>query len=110
MNLLKRDFPQLKVVKLEQNYRSSAAILRAANHVISHNSHVFDKRLWTDRGEGDALRVLSTKNEKHEAEQVLSELISHKFQHQNKHDDYIPHGPKRHDGTGQMVDFRAIKG
>jgi len=86
--LLKTDYPQLHVVKLEQNYRSSGYILAAANKLISHNEHVFEKRLWSDKGTGAPLRVLNTADDKHEAEQVVSELISHKFQHQNDNGDY----------------------
>ncbi len=86
--LLKKDYPRLHVVKLEQNYRSSGYILAAANQLISNNEHVFEKRLWSDKGTGAPLRVLSTADDKHEAEQVVSELISHKFQHQNDNGDY----------------------
>ncbi|MDM8545238.1 DNA helicase Rep [Candidatus Venteria ishoeyi] len=88
LHLLKQDFPGLKVVKLEQNYRSSKRILKAANTLIRNNPHVFEKALWSDKGLGDQLRVLSTQDEVHEAEQVVSELISHRFQHQNKYQDY----------------------
>ncbi|MFK7892625.1 MAG: UvrD-helicase domain-containing protein, partial [Granulosicoccus sp.] len=67
---LKADYPNLKVIKLEQNYRSSQRILRCANAVISHNPHVFEKRLWSDLGLGDPLRVSVCKHTKDEAEWV----------------------------------------
>ena len=71
---LKEDFPRLKVVKLEQNYRSSARILKAANRLIANNPHVFEKRLWSELGPGEPLRVMSCKNETHEVEKVVSEI------------------------------------
>ncbi|MES9970183.1 MAG: DNA helicase Rep [Candidatus Thiodiazotropha sp.] len=76
---LQSDFRQLKLIKLEQNYRSSGRILRSANHLISNNPHVFEKRLWSDLGPGPALRVLECRNEEQEAEKVVSEIIHLKF-------------------------------
>jgi ATP-dependent DNA helicase Rep len=86
--LLQRDFPRLQVIKLEQNYRSSHLILNAANRLIAHNPHIFEKRLWSDKGRGDEIRVLVTRNEIHEVEQVVSELIAHKFHLQTDYADY----------------------
>jgi ATP-dependent DNA helicase Rep len=85
---LKEDFPHLKVVKLEQNYRSSARILGAANQLIANNPHVFDKQLWSELGAGDLLRVLSCKDEEHEAERVATEILHHKFQVRTDYGDY----------------------
>jgi ATP-dependent DNA helicase Rep len=85
---LKEDFPRLKVVKLEQNYRSSGRILKAANTLIANNPHVFEKRLWCDLGPGEPIRVISCKNELHEAEKVISEIIHHKFTSGAAHGDY----------------------
>jgi ATP-dependent DNA helicase Rep len=76
---LQSDFPRLKLIKLEQNYRSSGRILRSANQLISNNPHVFDKRLWSDLGPGPELRVLECRNEEQEAEKVVSEIIHLKF-------------------------------
>ncbi|MGZ8247021.1 DNA helicase Rep, partial [Methylomagnum sp.] len=78
---LQKDFPRLKVIKLEQNYRSTGRILKAANKLIANNPHVFEKRLWSAFGPGDLLRVLHHKNETAEARQVASDLIHHKFRH-----------------------------
>ncbi|NOX77016.1 MAG: UvrD-helicase domain-containing protein, partial [Gammaproteobacteria bacterium] len=86
--LLKDDFPTLKVIKLEQNYRSSGRILKAANQLIGNNPHVFEKRLWSELGYGDPLKVIRARNEEHEAEQVVSRLLAHKFQAGGKHSDY----------------------
>jgi ATP-dependent DNA helicase Rep len=85
---LKTDFPRLKVVKLEQNYRSSNTILNAANTLIANNPHVFEKKLWSDKGSGDQIRVLYCQDEHHEAERVVSQLISHQFQKSAPYSDY----------------------
>jgi len=76
---LREDFPQLQLIKLEQNYRSSARILKAANHLIDHNPHIFEKRLWSELGPGPELRILECRNAEHEAEKVVSEIIHLKF-------------------------------
>lgn len=88
LHQLKDDFPQLTVIKLEQNYRSSGRILRAANRLISHNSHVFAKRLWSALGEGDLLRVLNCRDEHHEADRVVAELMYHQFKYRTAYRDY----------------------
>lgn len=85
---LKEDFPQLTVIKLEQNYRSTGRILKAANALIANNTHVFDKKLWSDLGYGDPLRVIRVRDEEHEAERVVSEIIAHRFKHRTEHRDY----------------------
>ncbi len=85
---LQQDFPQLKVVKLEQNYRSSGRILKAANALIANNPHIFEKALWCDRDYGEPLRVLRARGEEHEAERVVSELLYHKFKHNTDFRDY----------------------
>ncbi|MDP2165761.1 MAG: UvrD-helicase domain-containing protein [Hydrogenophaga sp.] len=73
---LPQDFPELKVIKLEQNYRSTSAILRAANNVIGPNPKLFPKTLWSDLGEGDPVRVVDADNEDHEAERVVARIQS----------------------------------
>jgi len=85
---LKRDFPELRVVKLEQNYRSCGRILKAANAVIANNPHAFEKALWSQRDYGDLLRVFKGRSEEHEAERVVSELLYHKFKHGTAYRDY----------------------
>lgn len=77
---LKEDYPNLRVIKLEQNYRSSQRILRSANAVISHNPHVFEKKLWSDLGLGDPLRVSVCKHTLDEAEWVAAEILTRHFQ------------------------------
>jgi len=86
--MLKEDFPALKLIKLEQNYRSSNRILQSANMLIANNPHVFEKKLWSEMGLGDPLRVIACSNENQEAERVVSEIIVHKFKHRSKNKDY----------------------
>jgi ATP-dependent DNA helicase Rep len=70
------DFPNLKVVKLEQNYRSTGAILRAANNVIGPNPKLFPKTLFSELGEGEPVRIVDADNEQHEAERVVARIQS----------------------------------
>lgn len=86
--LLKEDFPQLNVIKLEQNYRSSGRILKAANILIANNPHVFEKKLFSELHYGDPLRVIEANNEDHEAERVVGELIAHHFINKTEYKDY----------------------
>lgn len=76
---LQQDYPHLKLIKLEQNYRSTGGILHAANQLIAHNPHLFEKKLWSELGQGDQIRVLCCKDELDEAEQAVCDLISHKL-------------------------------
>ena len=70
------DFPQLQLIKLEQNYRSTSAILRAANNVIQPNPKLFPKTLFSELGEGEPVRVVDADNEEHEAERVVARIQS----------------------------------
>ncbi len=69
---LPQDYPTLKVIPLEQNYRSTSAILRAANNVIGLNPKLFAKTLWSDLGEGDPVKLMECDNEEHEAERTVA--------------------------------------
>lgn len=86
--LLSQDFPKLNVIKLEQNYRSSERILKAANILIANNPHVFEKKLFSELGYGAPLKVLTANNEDHEAERVIGELIAHHFINKTEYKDY----------------------
>ncbi len=86
--LLGQDYPKLKLIKLEQNYRSSGRILKCANILIANNPHVYDKALFSELNYGVELRVLQTKNEDHEVERVVGELIGHRFLNKSKYKDY----------------------
>ncbi|MBK4998240.1 DNA helicase Rep [Pseudomonas sp. S31] len=74
--LLKEDYPSLKIVMLEQNYRSTSRILRCANVLIANNPHAFEKELWSEMGVGDEIRVIRCKNEEAEAERVAMEILT----------------------------------
>lgn len=78
---LSHDFPALKVIKLEQNFRSSGRILKAANSLIAHNPHLHEKALWSEREYGEALRVIKARTEEHEAECIVTDLLQRKFTH-----------------------------
>ncbi len=68
------EFPSLKVIALEQNYRSTAHILRAANAVIAKNPKLFEKKLWSELGEGEQVKVIECDGEEHEAERVVARI------------------------------------
>ena len=88
MGLLKQDYPNLRVIKLEQNYRSTSRILRVANHLIANNPHELDKALWSERGLGDPIRVIRCKNEDAESERVATEIITQRLRKQYKFRDF----------------------
>ena len=69
---LPADYPALKVIPLEQNYRSTGHILRAANAVIAHNPKLFEKKLWSAFGDGEPVRVIECDGEEHEAERAVA--------------------------------------
>jgi ATP-dependent DNA helicase Rep len=73
---LPQDFPKLKLIALEQNYRSTGHILRAANHVIAGNPKLFEKKLWSAFGDGEPVRVLECDGEEHEAERAVARIQS----------------------------------
>ena len=85
---LKEDYPTLQVVKLEQNYRSTSRILKAANTLITNNPHPFEKTLWSEMGLGDEIRVIRCRNEDAESERVATEILTHRLKHQTHYRDY----------------------
>nr|MBL8455266.1 UvrD-helicase domain-containing protein [Zoogloeaceae bacterium] len=88
LKLLKQDYPALKVIKLEQNYRSSARILTAANTLIANNEKLFEKRLWSEHGAGEQIVVTGCRDAEHEAESVAMKISTHKFEHRTRFSDY----------------------
>ncbi len=74
MQRLQKDFENIRVIKLEQNYRSTANILNAANAIIARNSERLGKNLWTDGSEGEPIRVYSAYNERDEAEFIVARI------------------------------------
>ena len=85
---LSTDYPKLRVIKLEQNYRSSRNILAAANHLIAHNPKLHDKRLWSELGVGDPVRVVAMDDDEVEAESIAMRLQAHRFERRGKFSDY----------------------
>ncbi len=77
---LQQDFPTMEVIKLEQNYRSTSRILEAANQLIANNHHLFQKKLWSASGPGDLIRVFPCKNAEDEANRVVVDILSKRFQ------------------------------
>ncbi|WP_410210539.1 UvrD-helicase domain-containing protein [Aquirhabdus sp.] len=88
MALLADDFPRLKVIKLEQNYRSTSRILKAANKVIENNPHLFEKALWSDKGHGDVIRVMNCRNDDDEAERIVHDIMTHRLMNGKTWQDY----------------------
>jgi len=85
---LRTDFPRLKLIKLEQNYRSVGAVLNAANHLIAHNPHIFEKRLWSERGYGEKIRVNAAQDEHDEVAYVANQILHERMLHHRKFSDY----------------------
>ena len=76
---MQADYPQMKVIKLEQNYRSTARILKVANKVIENNPKLFKKTLWSQFGMGEHIKVVACQHEQHEAEWVVSQIVKQKL-------------------------------
>ncbi|MDR0775366.1 MAG: UvrD-helicase domain-containing protein [Azonexus sp.] len=85
---LPAEFPSLKVIKLEQNYRSTVRILKAANNVIAHNDKLFDKKLWSELGHGEQIAVTACRDNDAEAEGVVMQLQAHRFEQRTRFKDY----------------------
>ncbi len=88
LHRLSEDYPTLRVIKLEQNYRSTARILRSANALIAGNPHLFDKQLWSTLGDGDPLRVIRSRDADTEVTRIAGEIIQHRFHKRTAFSDY----------------------
>jgi len=88
LRMLQTDYPKLRVIKLEQNYRSSARILGAANTLIGNNEKLFEKKLWSEHGPGDPIRVVGARDPENEAQLVAMRIQAHKFEFGTKFSDY----------------------
>ncbi len=88
LNRLSSDFPDLRIIKLEQNYRSSRNILDAANRLIARNPKLHEKKLWSDHGPGDPVTVVGCDDDDKEAESVVVRLQAHKFDRRTRFADY----------------------
>jgi len=100
---LPQDYPSLKVIPLEQNYRSTSAILRAANHVIATNPKLFQKTLWSDLGEGEPVKLMECDNEEHEAERSVARFQALQAALLANH----PGDPARTDWSNFAILYRA---
>jgi ATP-dependent DNA helicase Rep len=76
---LAADYPNLHIVKLEQNYRSCGTVLKAANALIANNPHTIEKRLWSGLHEGEAIRVIPCENDKDEAATIAAEILHREY-------------------------------
>lgn len=85
---LEIDFPQLHVIKLEQNYRSCIHILNAANQVIANNPKLYEKKLWSEHGMGDAVTTSIAEDEENEAELTMFKISAHRFERRAQWRDY----------------------
>ena len=109
LRLLRDEYPNLKVIALEQNYRSTTRILAAANSVIRHNPKLFEKRLWSDKGHGEAIQVVACRDNEHEAEWVTARLQAHRFEHRGKWSDYAVLYRGNHQARAFEQQLRAQK-
>jgi ATP-dependent DNA helicase Rep len=88
LQTLQSDYPQLKVIKLEQNYRSTTRILKAANSLIANNPKIFEKRLWSESSSGELTHVTPMRDDDYEAESTIMRIAAHRIQHGARHSDY----------------------
>ncbi|MCD6027525.1 MAG: rep [Solimicrobium sp.] len=88
LTTLQVDFPDLNIIKLEQNYRSTTRILQAANAVIANNPKLFEKTLWSEHGLGDPIKIMAMEDDEKEAEQVAMLISAHRFERRAQFSDY----------------------
>ncbi|ASK78087.1 ATP-dependent DNA helicase Rep [Paraphotobacterium marinum] len=86
--LLTKDFPELEVIKLEKNYRSTNKILTVANSLIANNSHVFEKKLFSEIPGTDLVKIMEASDEQDEAKKIVQAIITHQFLNQKRFDNY----------------------
>lgn len=86
--LLKKDFPTLKIIKMEQNYRSYGRILKVANKLISYNPNYFQKKLFSKLKYGNKINIIIAKNEEIEAEKIAQKIICQCSQNKLEYRDY----------------------
>lgn len=85
---LKKDFPNLKIIKMEQNYRSCGRILKAANKLISNNLHYFEKNLFSNLKYGKKIKIIIGRDEENEAEKIANKIIEQCSKNKIKYKDY----------------------
>src|SRR5690606_29566474 len=82
-----KDYPDLKVFKLEQNYRSSANIVQAAGSIIKNNKEQLKKQVWTDNAEGDKIKILKTATDNEEGKVIADRIVEEKLRKQRNNND-----------------------
>lgn len=82
------DYPRLRVIKLEQNYRSKGVILNCANKLISNNIHLYNKQLFSNLDYGKKIVVIEAKNAHDEAQKVVADLLAHHYKYGTKYSEY----------------------
>lgn len=85
---LKKDFPRLNIIKLEQNYRSNQRILKSANQLISNNPHLYEKNLWSNIRSDEKIQVIKCRDEFSESQQIAAEISRVKFKHRANNADF----------------------
>jgi DNA helicase-2/ATP-dependent DNA helicase PcrA len=83
-----KDYPELKVFKLEQNYRSTKNIVKAANHLIVNNKNQLQKTIWTDNDHGDKIKLLKASSDNEEAKLVTDLIFEYKMRHHFHNKDF----------------------
>src|SRR5690606_32293887 len=106
---LPQDYPALRIIKLEQNYRSVATVLDAANQVISRNPNLFGKKLWSTLGQGEPIQVVVMDNEEAEAESVGMRISASRFERNARWKDYAVLYRGNHQGRLFEQTFRELR-
>lgn len=88
LHQLRVDFPNLTLIKLEQNYRSTGHILKAANHVISLNPHLYEKALWSTLGDGEKIEIRDFKSAEAESEYIATTIVHHVMLNRANYSDF----------------------
>jgi len=105
---LKKDFPQLEIIKLEQNYRSTQRILKSANQLIANNPHLYEKNLWSNIQGDDRISVIKCRDEFSEAQQIAAEISRVKFQLQANNGDFAVLYRSNHQARLLEKSFREL--
>ncbi len=109
LEILQQDYPQLKVVMLEQNYRSTQRILNSANAVIKNNPHLFQKNLWSQSGIGDPVLIRPCKNEEGETDFVANEILSQKLRFGRAYKDFAVLYRSNHQARLLEIKLQALQ-
>jgi ATP-dependent DNA helicase Rep len=109
LDQLGRDYPALKVIKLEQNYRCPQRILRAANALIGNNPHLHPKTLWSAMPDGDPIRIAVRASETEEAEFIASEIAHRQLVDQSRPSDFAVLFRGNHQARALELALRALR-